>query len=237
VVGDFNGDGVPDLAGDNAEDPTYGSVELLIGNGDGTFKPAVSIGIGNNYPSWIAAGDFNGDGKLDIALANGSSPGTLGILLGNGDGTFQPMMTGPTIGIEPTFITAADLNVDGKLDLIVTDYQSTVQVLLGNGNGTFQTAVAYNLGQQVQMQSAVVADFNGDGLPDIALANAGNDGDGSVILLIGTGGGAFKIGPTLPAGISPYSIVTADFNNDAKPDIGAANIGGNNLTILLNTTP
>jgi hypothetical protein len=236
VVGDFNGDGIPDLATDNLE---QNSVSILLGKGDGTFNPPVTISLGNNDPYWITSGDFNGDGKLDLVVVNAGNPGTVGILLGNGDGTFQPMLVGPNVGAYPIFVTAADLNGDGKLDLVVTDQPEAadnVQVVLGNGDGTFQPAVAYTGGHAPQ--SAAVADFNGDGLPDIALANAGPSGyTGSVVLFTGTGGGAFKLEASAGAGSNPYFVIAADFNGDGKPDLAVANIDGNNVSILLNTGP
>ncbi len=239
VAGDFNGDGIPDIAVAVLNGNPYGNVTLLLGKGDGTFKPPVTISVGNNYPYWIASGDFNGDGKLDLAVVNGGNPGTLGILMGNGDGTFLPLLVGPNVGSYPIFVTAADLNGDGKLDLVVTDQPepaNNLQVVLGNGDGTFKPAVPYTAGFAPQW--ATVADFNGDGLQDIAVANIGSTGyTGNVVLLMGTGGGAFKLGSSPAAGANPYSVIAADFNGDGKPDLAVANVAGLNVSILLNTEP
>jgi hypothetical protein len=241
TVGDFNGDGIPDLAVDNFGWNVYGSVSLLIGNGDGTFKAATTVSVGNNYPEWITSGDFNGDGKLDLAVVNPGygDAGTVGVLLGHGDGTFGPLMNGPLVGVNPSFILAADLNGDGKLDLVVTDYLVTtdnLKVLLGHGDGTFGTPVSYTAGQQPQ--GVAVADFNGDGIPDLAVANTGSTGGtGSALLLLGTGGGAFKAGPSVLAGSGPYSLAAGDFNGDGKMDLAVANVEGDNITTLLNMGP
>jgi hypothetical protein len=108
-------------------------------------------------------------------------------------------------------------------------------VALGNGDGTFKTATAYTAGQYDQ--AFAIADFNGDGVPDIALANSGDDASGSIILLLGKGDGTFKAGPTLAAGSVPYAIVQADFNGDGKPDLAIGNVQGDNITVLLNMTP
>jgi len=240
VVADFNGDGIPDLGVAYQGSSTFGAMSMQFGNGDGTFKPPVSYNVGSYYPYWMTAGDFNGDGKLDLALVTGGNPGNLLIMLNNGDGTFPASpIVGPTMGIYPLFVAAADLNGDGKLDVVACDQlqkTNNVYVALGNGDGTFQTATAYTAGQATQ--ALVIADFNGDGIPDIAVANTGPTGNtGSVVTLKGTGGGLFRAGPTFAAGANPYSIVTADFNGDGKPDLAVANIEGFNITVLLNNGP
>ena len=158
AVGDFNGDGKPDLALANGS----GTVSVLLGNGDGTFQPHVEYPAGPGAFS-VAVGDFSGDGKLDLAVANnnGNQSGTVSVLLGNGDGTFQPHVDYP-VGVGPYSVAVGDFNRDGKLDLVVANYPSifTVSVLLGNGDGTFQPQVTYPVGRQPI--SVAVADLSGD---------------------------------------------------------------------------
>ena len=139
AVGDFNADGVQDLALTNynccnpsSYHPENNTVAVLLGNGDGTFQPARTFAVGTN-PTSVVAGDFNGDGKLDLAVANAGS-NTISVLLGNGDGSFQPAQTFAA-GITPWSVRMGDFNNDGRLDLAVADSGSaTVAVLLGNGD-------------------------------------------------------------------------------------------------------
>jgi hypothetical protein len=169
TVADLNGDGKLDLAVPSSG----GTVSILLGNGDGTFQPAVNYPAGY-APASVAVGDFNGDGKLDLAVANFGIPccsgprGSVAILLGNGDGTFQPP-SHYAAGSNPLSIATADFNNDGKLDLAVSTDYSGVQVLLGNGDGTFQPAVRYNV--PAYAASLAIADFNNDGKPDLAVAD------------------------------------------------------------------
>jgi hypothetical protein len=142
AIGDFNGDGKIDLAVVSRT-----SLAILLGNGDGTFQPAVTSGPGGYA---IAVGDFNRDGKQDLAITNYLSPGAVLILLGNGDGTFQSALSFP-LEAYPSSIMTADFNGDGKLDLAVgnsvnTVVPSAVSILLGKGDGTFQPAVSYDSG-------------------------------------------------------------------------------------------
>src|SRR5207245_1738207 len=139
VVGDFNGDGVPDLAVANELDLDLsgGTVEVLLGKDDGTFQAARTVVAARARRTSIVVGDFNGDGKPDLAVANFGS-NTVSVLLGNGDGTFQaPLTVASATG--PRSVAVGDFNGDGTLDLAVADWGSnTVSVLLGNGDGTFQ---------------------------------------------------------------------------------------------------
>ena len=145
---------------------------MLLGNGDGTFQPQVTYAVGNG-PDAIVAGDFTGDGRTDLAVAN-AGDNDVSVLLGNGDGTFQPQVT-YAVGNGPDAIVAGDFNGDGRTDLAVANYSdpgvhgNDVSVLLGNGDGTFQAQVTYAVGTG---PTAIVAgDFNGDGRTDLAVAN------------------------------------------------------------------
>ena len=224
AVGDFNGDGKPDLAVTNY---SSFSVSVLLGNGEGTFQPAVNYATGN-YPFSVAVGDFNGDGKLDLVVANFGG-NSVSVLLGNGDGTFQPAVL-YAAGSNPISVAVGDFNGDGKLDLAVADYAnfSNVSVLLGNGDGTFQPAVSYASGSEAR--SVAVGDFNGDGQLDLAVAN---DIGGIVSVLLGKGDGTFQPPVNYFAGASPSSVAVGDFNGDGKLDLAVANNGGGNISVLL----
>jgi hypothetical protein len=137
AVGDFNGDGKVDIAVANSGSD---DVSILLGNGDGTFQPAVNYSAGNS-PTDIAVGDFNGDGKLDLAVfQSGANGGTVSvsILLGNGDGTFQAPKT-LALTASLAFMAIADFDGDKKTDLVVCD-SANLDIFIGNGDGTFQAA-------------------------------------------------------------------------------------------------
>jgi hypothetical protein len=188
-----------------------------------SFSPAVNYPVGLN-PYAVATGDFNGDSRLDLAVANQSS-NTVSILLGKGDGTFQPAQNFAT-GIGPKSLAVGDFNHDGKLD-IVTANANDMSVLLGNGNGTFQPARNFGIGSNPQ--SVAVGDFNGDGKLDLAVASIDwpasyFSGSISDNVLLGNGDGSFGA----PIGITPSSypvsaaVAVADFNGDGKLDFATA---------------
>src|SRR5208282_5988925 len=142
-----------------------------LGNGDGTFQTPASYSSGF-YPEHLAIGDFNGDGKTDLAVADYYSG--VSVLLGNGDGTFQPPVS-YAAGPGPTFVAVGDFDGNGTLDLVVANDSfgfTMLAVLLGNGDGTFQPAVDYSAA--VAISGLVLADFNGDGKIDIAAAGLGD---------------------------------------------------------------
>jgi hypothetical protein len=180
AVGDFNGDGILDMA---VPDSTDNTVTIFLGNGDGTFTQANGSPISiPNGPNAIAVGDFNGDGKLDLAITNGST-NTVTILLGNGDGTFTQATGSPiTVGNGPDAIVAADFLNNGKLDLAVANFaDNTVTLLLGNGNGTFTPSSNSPIAVGNGPISLAVCDFNGDGRLDLVVTNQ-TDGTVSILL-------------------------------------------------------
>jgi Bacterial Ig-like domain (group 3)/FG-GAP-like repeat/Beta-propeller repeat/FG-GAP repeat len=216
VVGDFNGDGKADLAiGEES------GVQILLGNGDGTFEAALTYPLGS-YDS-VAAGDFNADGKTDLAVASGN---TIYVLLGNGDGTFATAVPYGVTASNLLSIAAADFNGDGTVDLVAASAENgAVSVLLGKGDGTFETAVNYNSG--ANSTSVAVGDFNGDGKADLVVTNT----TGTVNVLLGKGDGTFLPAVMYPAGSQPFAVAVADFNGDGKLDLAVANESGD-VTVL-----
>src|SRR5437879_1142286 len=149
------------------------------------FLPAVTYNSGGFGAASVVVADVNGDGKPDLVIANCDSTanscyqlptgnGVVGVLLGNGDGTFQPALVYDSGGLGATSVAVADVNGDGRPDLVVANFSSnTLAVLLGNGDGTFQPAITYGSGG-VHPSSVAVADVNGDGRPDLLVANICN---------------------------------------------------------------
>ncbi|MBZ5536858.1 MAG: FG-GAP-like repeat-containing protein [Acidobacteriia bacterium] len=232
ATGDFNGDGKIDVVtgSSNAFSPAGGSgiLSILIGNGDGTFQNASLLkDVGN--PISIAVGDFNRDGKADLAFASESGP--VLVLLGNGDGTFKPGTAYPA-GVGPVQVKTAALKGDGVLDLMVVSLmESSVSVLIGNGDGTFNPEVKYSIGPSAvnSNRSLALGDFDRDGKEDLAVANLSL---GNIAVLLGNGDGTFQSAVFYPVGGSLFSIVSSDFNGDGALDLAVTNPDASSLSIL-----
>jgi hypothetical protein len=222
IAGDFNGDGKLDIvAGYRFQDTgDVGGISVLLGNGDGTFTHLVDYQAGF-LVFGLAVGDFNRDGKLDLIVA-AESP-QVGIVLtfleGKGDGTFQasPAIT-PSANLEA--LAAADLNGDGRLDLITADLGGGAFVELGNGDGTFQPPVEYGSGRS--SIGLVLGDFNADGKLDVLLSNQDQN---SISILPGNGDGTFQNPIDFPAKSSTLSVAAGDFNGDGRMDVAAITAG------------
>ena len=219
AVGDFTNDGILDIVTASALDH---SVSVLFGRGDGTFLPAVSYYLGrSSYPTSIAVGDFNHDGRLDLATAS-VDDNTVSVWLGQGDGAFVPDGSYP-VGNEPTSIALGDFTNDGNLD-IVTANGATVSILMGRGNGAFLPAVSIAVG--IDTTGVAVGDFNNDGSLDIAAAS---NGENTVSVLLAKGNGQFQ--PSAPAnGIGIRDIpILQDVNGDGVADELILNSSGDLL--------
>jgi hypothetical protein len=221
VTGDFNNDGILDLAIQSCTDcAVVGPIIVELGNGDGTFI-AVSSEM-TVYSKGLAAGDFNGDGILDLAYLGGESL-TLNILLGNGDGTFTATTPMRLNNIDALSVQVADFNGDGIPDLAINSDIGIV-IFLGTGHGDFnQTTPA--LIQSVQYVNIVVGDFNGDGIPDLAGETGGEGPPYETNVYLGKGDGTFStVNDASWLGNSVYlQLAAADFNADGISDLAAIN--------------
>jgi len=227
VIADFNGDGHSDIAVANFGS---GDVSILLGKGDGTYKPAVNIDAGMTSPTSIAVADFNNDGIQDLAVWSLSGPigSTLSILLGNGDGTFQAPKTTPlpaAVDQATLDLVVADFNLDRKPDLalLVNDANagtSRIFLLAGNGDGTLQAPQQGSIVLSTIVGSNVrylaTGDFNNDGKPDLAVQVAGG-----IEILLGQGDGTFHAGVTIPigGGLVVSDLKLGDFNGDGQVDV------------------
>src|SRR5882672_5210322 len=235
AVADFNADGKDDVVvanfcADSVSCAQMGpsSVSVLLGNGDGTFRAHVDYLTGVGSTS-LAIGDFNNDGKKDVAVANICSDSScvassVSILLGNGDGTFQPHVDYAT-GPGALAIAVGDLSGDGKPDLVTADYFDAVSVLLGKGDGSFRPNVDYSVLHGSAPEAVVIADFNGDHKPDLATANYYG---GNISVFLGNGDGNFQPDSDQPRLFTnPSAIAAEDLNGDGNVDIVVDDINNN----------
>ena len=219
---DGNGDG---LAGGN-----WTTDFVVVPNGV-LFPNPTTIASGVPMDYGVAVGDFNHDGIADLAVANDSGSGSVGILLGDGRGGFQSAGTFSSGGNDCRTLAVGDFNGDGKLDILVDNYNSSVGLLLGSGNGGFGPVTIVDSGHYAQ--EIAVGDFNGDGKLDFATAT----GSYTVVVRLGNGAGGFGTAKTYNLGSNwATAITTADFNGDGKLDVAIpiySSSGTNNVGILL----
>jgi hypothetical protein len=230
-TGDFNGDGVPDLAVSGQLTPSMSSsfaFATLLGNGDGTFHPSIYQTATFRGSSDLLVADFNADGKLDVAATDTDNIVNIAVALGNGDGTFSSFVTSP--GSASEYRGVGDFNGDGILDLAGTNLSGPAYIALGNGDGTFKTPTKLTSGS---LASAVaVADFNGDGKLDIAF-------EGVTYMLsvcLGNGDGTFQTCTNYPDDSlgATSRIVVTDLNADGNLDVISSRNDGNFSYLLGN---
>jgi hypothetical protein len=251
AIVDINRDQKPDLLVTGVADDNTGLISVFLGNGDGSFQyPSGFYSTAGQAVTFTLLRDVNGDGKPDVLVAEAcagwlnncvSGDALAGVLLNNGDGTFQPAVIYNPGGFTfASSIAVADVNGDGKPDMIVTDLHCTstgfdgcVSVLLGNGNGSFQPATVYASGG-LNSQDVVVADVNSDGKPDLVVTNAGNS-PSMVGVLLGNGDGTFQPAASYDSGGGfALGLMTPDLNHDKHPDLLVANVYSDNISVLLN---
>ena len=234
AVADINNDGNADIVTANQ---AGNSVGVLLGNGNGTFQVSTTYSAGSiSNPYDVAVADVNADGKLDVLTANNTT-NSAGVLLGNGNGTFQPVVTYAT-GVadgRPTAIAVADVTGDGKPDLVTANqFGYNITVFAGTGTGTFRAPASYAFGPNAAPLDVTVTDLNADGRPDLVMANAGSN---TVALLMGQGGGGFLPGPYAVgpgASFTPFGVAAGDVNGDGRPDVVTANSVNSTVSVLLN---
>jgi hypothetical protein len=236
AVGDFNGDGKPDLA----LIINGGQLGVMLGAGNGNFAAPVQLSALGNTPDAIAVGDFNKDGKLDVVVSNFglNAAASISVLLGNGNGTFQPQTNLPLPpNAGPWDVAVADLNGDGNLDIVSSNNnESYLSIYLGNGNGTFQAPTKAFVA--FAPENIVIMDFNGDGIPDIAFMSFGEQDAG---VLAGKGDGTFAPAVFFGANVFPLQIAAGTLEQGGKPGLVLVNNGSFSqppvaYTVLRNTS-
>lgn len=239
VVADVNGDGKPDVTAGVGD----AFVAVLLGNGNGTFQAQQTTYVVHPVPALgLAVADLNGDGKPDLVALDGiffNSPHIVRVALGNGNGTFQTDRTFG-VGARPRSVAVADLNLDGRLDLVVASQANDAgadggtSVLLGNGNGTFLPARTFGVAGGSGALAARVSDVNGDGRPDLLVASIlPTYGAREVDVLLGNGDGTFRPQQVLASGVAAFDIAVSDVNGDGRADVILPTYGGSAVGVLL----
>jgi hypothetical protein len=241
VTADLNGDGKPDVIVGGAGPSVMGhggNLSVLFGNGDGTLQPAIPLDVpGYMGGLWSAAvGDFNGDGRLDIVAAQVGPMAGIAVFLQNPDHSFTLGATYQTLYRTGVGVAVADLNNDGKLDVVLTSNMGTATTFLGNGDGTFQSPIPTFSGNFTEFLA--LADFNRDGNVDVAFADYSPTAGPGVLAAAGLGTGNFSTSNTVTLNTAGGTrvVAVADFNGDGWPDIVSADAVGNKVSVFLNLT-
>jgi len=233
TAGDFTGDGHLDLSTSNS---ISNDISILIGDGSGTFDDSVAPISAGDGPDDISAKDVNADGIVDLIVANAFSD-SVSVFIGDGLGGFSSAAGSPVpVGNAPDAVVAAKINGDLHDDLAVANGSSDdVTILLGNGSGGFSPAPNSPFAVGDRPRDLVVADFNGDEIPDLATANSSSFGGGTVSVLLGNGIGGFteSVGSPISTGDSTRSIASIDFNGDGNLDLITVNAFSDDVSILL----
>ncbi len=225
VADDFNGDGFIDLITSNSVDNT---ISYMQGDGNGGFASSVNYTTGS-VASGMNKGDFNNDGNLDVVVTN-QGGNSLSVFLGNGNGIFNSAISIPVVNGQPYTVICHDFDNDSITDLAVGCYSSALIIMKGDGTGNFTALNTYFTG--AWMASINLADFNSDGILDIALPGGFAY---NIIFLQGLGGGNFAIPFSLPCNERPFYLMVSDLNNDSLPDMIASNSQDTSVTVFFNT--
>jgi hypothetical protein len=230
IDGDFNGDNKPDMAVLHRDEINISvdHISILLNNGQGGFHVPITLNVRRGTNS-ITSGDFNNDGKLDLAIVDAS---TKSVLLGNGDGSFATPAYFTVVGTA-YFVTAGKFNNDTNTDLVIAirnpDGSYAAAVVMGNGNGTFGVPAYFAVGSYPC--AIATGDFNNDEKADLAVVNRVSE---NISVLFGNGDGGFSAATNIVVGTTPRDISTGDFNGDNKLDLAVANYSSNNISVLLN---
>ncbi len=237
IAGDLTGDTKPEIVSINCNDNT---LTIFVNNGDGSFQTGVyyqNAGDLNMYPYAASIADLNGDGKNDIVVANDDA-GQITLFTGKGDGTLTVPTVGYAVGGYSWEVPlVADFNGDGLLDVVESDDDFAFAFLQGYGDGTFRSALGYYAPNDLQQNSYSYSigsgDFNGDGIPDVVIAQEGNSNNPGVIVFLSNADGSLQPGVSYGSSTTQAYLTVADFNSDGKPDIAATDYSSGVVQIYM----